>query len=66
MRGLPRNFSDAYPIEAGFKAEKLSRCILRIKLSAFLIKGIISESDIIHDIFEWAIDCERRCVGEDT
>lgn len=35
-------------------------------MSAFLIKGIISESDIIHDIFEWAIDCERRCVGEDT
>lgn len=25
MRGLPRNFSDAYPIEAGFEAEKLSR-----------------------------------------
>lgn len=25
MRGLPRNFSDAYPIEDGFEAEKLSR-----------------------------------------
>lgn len=67
MRGLPRNFSDAYPIEAGFEAEKLSReCMLRIKLSAFLIKGIISESDRIYNIFEWVIDCERRCVDEDT
>ena len=25
MRGLPRSFGDAYPIEAGFEAEKLSR-----------------------------------------
>lgn len=25
MRGLPRNLCDAYPIEAGFEAEKLSR-----------------------------------------